>query len=90
MFISKTQAIQEFEKDGYTYEGYKETCWGEKQYFFTHPNIHGEVSYCLEMLRKKARSLEMMRWHKEFRAELEYGIQQTLFCDWEIEEMSLV
>ena len=83
--MTKNEAISIFERAGYTFTGYKECEWGEKRYHFTRPNIHGETSYDLSLLRTKARSLDVKMWHDQYREELRQGIQQTLFCDWEYE-----
>lgn len=83
--MTKNEAIREFERNGYTFTGYKDAGWGEKLYHFTHPSIPGEDCYHLSLLRSKARRLETKRWHDEWQAELRAGIQKTLFTDTEIE-----
>ena len=84
--MTKNEAIAIFERAGYTYTGYKNAGWGEKLYHFTHPNIRGEDSYHLGVMRSKARTLDIRMWHDAFLAELKQGIQQELFSDWEVEE----
>jgi len=84
--MNKQQAIAIFERAGYTFTGYKDGGWGEKRYHFTHPNFPGEDCYDLGLLRRKARLLDIQMWHDEQRAQLKFGIQETLFQDWEVEE----
>ena len=84
--MTKKEAITIFIQAGYTFVGYKDAGWGEKRYHFTHPNIHGEDCYDLSLLRKKAGFLDNKMWLEEHRAKLAAGIQEELFCDWEIEE----
>ncbi len=84
--MTKTEALAIFKRAGYTFIGYKDTGWGCKQYYFTHPNIQGtEVSYDLPLLRKRARHLDIKMWHDEYKEQLRQGIQETLFTDTEIE-----
>ena len=83
--MTKKEAIAIFERAGYTFTGFKDAGWGEKRYHFTHPNIPGENSYDLALLRRKARMLDVQMWHDQFREQLKQGIQQTLFTDTEIE-----
>lgn len=83
--MTKNEAIAIFERAGYTFTGYKDAGWGEKQYHFTHPKIHGETTYDLACLRKRARLLDIRMWHEQWQEELRQGIQQTLFSDSEIE-----
>ena len=84
--MTKKEAIAVFERAGYTFTGFKNAGWGEKRYHFTHPNIHGENSYSLSLLRYQAHRFDMKMWLDARHAELEAGIQEELFCDWEIEE----
>ena len=83
--MTKKEAIAIFERAGYTFTGYKDVGWGGKQYHFTHPKIHGELSYGLSLLRSRARYHDFRMWHEQFQEELRQGIQQTLFTDTEIE-----
>ena len=83
--MTKKEAIAVFERAGYTFTGYKNAGWGEKRYHFTHPNIHGEDAYDLNLLRKKARHLDTKMWLEQHRAELAAGIQEELFTDTEVE-----
>ena len=84
--MNKQEAIRVFERAGYTFVGYKDAGWGEKRYHFTHPNIHGEDCYDLNLLRQKARHLDTKMWLEQHYAKLDAGIQEELFFDWEIEE----
>lgn len=81
--MTKQEAIAIFKRAEYTFTGYKETGWGEKQYHFRHPNVHGEVCYDLPLLRKRARHLDIKMWHDEYKAQLKFGIQQELFGKYE-------
>ena len=83
--MTKTEALAIFKRAGYTFIGYKDTGWGCKQYYFTYPNVRGEVSYDLSLLRKRARHLDIKMWHDEYKEQLRQGIQETLFTDMEIE-----
>ena len=83
--MTKTEAIAIFERAGYTFIGYKDTGWGCKQYYFTYPDVRGEVSYDLPLLRKRARHLDIKMWHDEYKEQLRLGIQESLFTDSEIE-----
>jgi len=83
--MTKNEAIKEFERNGYTFTGYKDAGWGEKRYHFTYSNIPGEDCYTLSLMRDKARRLGYAREYKEYVAELNRGIQQELFSDVEIE-----
>ena len=83
--MTKTEALAIFKRAGYTFIGYKDTGWGCKQYYFTYPNVRGEVSYDLSLLRKRARHLDIKMWHDEYKEQLRQGIQESLFSDMEIE-----
>ena len=83
--MTKNEALRIFERAGYTFTGYKDIGWGAKHYHFTHPNVHGEISYGLAGLRSRARHLDIKMWHDQYREELRQGIQETLFTDMEIE-----
>ena len=83
--MTKNEAIRTFERAGYTFVGYKDAGWGEKRYHFTHPNIHGEDCYDLNLLRNKARHLDTKMWLEEHHAKLRAGIQEELFSDTEVE-----
>lgn len=85
MKTSKASCISELELCGYTYLGYYECFGGYKAYHFTHPDGH-KVSYDLSLLRRVADSEGWKRWSREVDAELRFGIQEELFCDWEIQE----
>ena len=76
--MTKREAIAIFERDGYTFTGYKDAGWGEKLYHFTHPNIPGEDAYHLSLLRYKARRLDNKMWLEEQDALLRNGIQLSL------------
>ena len=83
--MTKNEALDIFKRAGYTFTGYKDTGWGEKRYFFTHPSFPGEDCYDLSLLRVKARMFDIQMWHDEFKARLKHGIQESLFTEMEIE-----
>ena len=45
----------------------KDTGLGVVSIYFTYPNVRGEVSYDLSLLRKRARHLDIKMWHDEIR-----------------------
>jgi hypothetical protein len=81
--MTKTEALAVFKRAGYTFTGYKDTGWGCKHYYFSHPKLQGETSYDLALLRKRARHLDIKMWHDEYKAQLRAGIQQELFGPYE-------
>ena len=83
--MTKKEALAIFKRAGFEFTGFKDAGWGEKRYHFTHPNINGETSYDLSLLRTRARMLDIQMWHDEYLAELKQGIQEDLFTDLEIE-----
>ena len=89
--MNKKEAIAVLERAGFKFLGFNDIGWGEKFYVFENPETEQYVgeSYTtltLNRLRKLARHLDHKMWWEARRAELEAGIQQELFADWEIEE----
>ena len=76
------EAIRTLEADGFTYVK-KERCkWLNcVDYYF---EKDGKTIFMdLPTLRRKARRTEEQMWLRNFRARLKFGIQQTMFSDWE-------
>ena len=92
--MTKKEAIAVFERAGYKFIGFNDIGWGEKFYVFENPNTeeftgNAYSTFTLSRLRSKARHLDTQMWLEQHRARLREGIQEELFSDWEIEEMSL-
>ena len=89
--MNKKEAIAVLERAGFKFQGYNDIGWGEKFYVFENPETEEYVgnaysTFTLGRLRAKARHLDMKMCMDARRAELEAGIQEELFTDWEIEE----
>ena len=93
--MTKKEAIAIFERAGFTFIGFNDIGWGEKFYVFENPDTETYTgvaysTYDLSHLRKRARFLDHQMWLEQQRAELAAGIQEELFTDVEVEEMSMV
>ena len=84
--LNLKQAIEIMAEAGFTFVGKERDQYSEMMdYFFTKEGI----TYCWTLggLRIRADREQWVMWAKAHKAELERGIQTTLFTDWEIEEM---
>ena len=80
------KAIKVMEAAGFTFIK-KERCkfLNCVDYFFIK---NGEVYYWdLPSLRRRAKREDEKMWLDNIRKELKFGVQQTMFADWEVEEL---
>ena len=84
--LNLKQAIEIMAEAGFTFVRKERDQYSEiMDYYFTK---EGNI-YCWTLggLRIRANREQWVMWAKARKAELERGIQMTLFTDWEIEEM---
>jgi len=86
--LTVKEAIATMAKAGFTFNRKERDEYSEMMdYYFTK---EGRLySWTLSGLRVRAERQQWVMWAEEHAAQLERGIQMSLFSDWDIEEMSV-